>query len=280
MGHLLPGQFPLGKEGDMSEGKVAFCTPCYMGQIHVQTAQSINYAMTALTAAGWDAGWIYYGNVASTTKARNAMIAEAIATGFTDVIFVDSDMAFRPDAVLRLVSHDLDVVGGSMRSNVYLNDPESGEPQNAFPYAVEPLVNEKGNAVITVDDGVAEVASISTAFMRLRLKAVKELMEKVPELQYYDERVTGTDEHLYALFDHRLYPHPQPEHKAAGRQKYHGEDYAFCKLWKEHGGKVYADLAIPLRHIKLTNLDGHALSALERMSKQKDGPFRKEAINE
>jgi len=243
----------------MSEkGAVAILTPAYGGNIHIQNAHSTAQALFYLKESGWDVGWIHYGNVASVTKARNALISEALANGFTDLVFIDSDIAYAPETLERLLSHDLDLVAGVQRNNI-INEELSN--RNPFPYAVEPLKKEDGTPYFEVDEGVAEVMSVPTAFMRLRAEPIKELIAQVPDLQYHDDNVVGAEEYLYALFDHRLYPHPRYE----GKQKYHGEDYAFCRLWREHGLKVHADLSLPLRHIKTVNLDGAPIVALKNM---------------
>jgi len=253
----------------VSDKRVAIMTPAYGGMIHIQNAQSVAHTMSALNDHGWDVGWIHYGNVAATTKVRNAMVSEALQNNYTDLVFIDSDIAFKPEALLQLLNHDLDLVGGVMRSNVYLNDPESPEKAHPFPYAVEPLLDEQGQPYFHVDNGVAQVASVATAFMRMRAEPLKDVMSQHPELQYYDERVAGTRDYLYALFDYRIYPHPMPGLREEGLMKYHGEDYAFCNLWRESGYKVHADLTIPLRHIKTVNLDGLAIRALETLAKKK-----------
>jgi len=242
------------------KGSVAILTPAYNGHIHIQNAHSTAQALFYLKEAGWDVGWIHYGNVASVTKARNALVSEAVTNGFTDMVFIDSDIAYAPESLEKLLEHDLDLVAGVQRNNMAT---ELAGVVNPFPYAVEPLKRSDGTPYFEVNEGLAEVISVPTAFMRIRTKPIKELMTKVPELQYHDDNIVGADEHLYALFDHRLHPHPRYE----GKQKYHGEDYAFCRLWREHGYKVHADLSIPLRHIKTVNLDGAPIVALKNMQK-------------
>jgi hypothetical protein len=229
--------------------RVAILTPAYGGMIHTQHAQSVMAASNHLEQHDIGLGWISYGNIASVTKARNALISEAIDTGYDEAVFIDSDIAFHPSALHRLLKHDVDLVGASQKGNM----------REDFPFALQPLVNDEGQQYFSATDGIAEVAAMPTAFLRMRLPAVRALMDERPDLQYYDERVKGCENHLYALFDYRLTPHPsQP-----GRQKYQGEDYSFCQLWRESGRRVYCDLTIPLRHIKTVNLDGAAIDALQ-----------------
>jgi len=239
--------------------KVAIMTPAYNGQIHISNAQSVASALFHLNQRNYTVGWLHYGNVASVTKARNALVCEALETGFDDLVFIDSDIAFAPEMLERLLSHDLDMVAGVQQANVAFN--ADGEVVKNYPYAVQ-LKDGK----IKLNQGVGEVENVSTAFLRLRAPAVRDLIKKVPHLKYADPQVTGWENWLYALFEHRMYPHPT----IPGARKYHGEDYSFCQLWKEHGGKIYADMFIQLRHIKSVNLDGHPMKAMRQLANTKE----------
>lgn len=234
---------------------VAICTPAYGGMINIQHAQSVMSAAFQLTEAGHELHWLNYGNVASVTKARNAMVAEALDLGATDIVFIDADIAFHHSALQRLLRHDAELVGGIQRQTITGSSGLHPVGDNdTFPFTFIPL--EGGQ--LNVKNGVAEVAAIPTCFMRIRATALRELMDENPHLQYWDGQVAGADQHLYALFDYRLTTHP--EHP--DRQKYQGEDYAFCELWRASGREIYADLEIPLRHIKTVNLDGAPMNYL------------------
>ena len=226
---------------------VAILTPALGGMIHIQNAHSVTNALFHLKEQGWTIGWLNYGNVASVTKARNAMISEALTQGFENIVFIDADIAFAPATLTRLLQHDLDLVAGAQKTN-------TNNATRQFPYAVETLDGK----MLLNQDGITEVAAVSTAFMRLRTRAIREFMLEVPHLKYADDQVAGWEHTLYALFEHRLTPHP----RLKGHQKYSGEDYSFCYLWRQHGRKVFLDTQLPLRHIKTVNLDGKPLQSL------------------
>jgi hypothetical protein len=54
---------------------------------------------------------------------RNHLVGEARKHGCDELIFIDSDMAIRPEHILKLRSHDVDIVGALYAKRV------SGEPQ-------------------------------------------------------------------------------------------------------------------------------------------------------
>jgi hypothetical protein len=59
----------------------------------------------------------------SPAHGRNTIIAEAIKHECTHILFVDDDMACKPEALKQLLSHDVDVVTGLYLSRSYPHQP-------------------------------------------------------------------------------------------------------------------------------------------------------------
>lgn len=59
----------------------------------------------------------------SPAKNRNNIIKAALEHNCTHILFIDDDMAFQPDSLLRLVMHDVDVVSGLYYFRGYPNYP-------------------------------------------------------------------------------------------------------------------------------------------------------------
>lgn len=59
----------------------------------------------------------------SPAKARNILIEAAAENGCTHLLLVDDDMALKPDALMKLLSHDLDIVSGLYLSGAYPHAP-------------------------------------------------------------------------------------------------------------------------------------------------------------
>ena len=137
----------------------------------------------------------------------------------THILFVDDDVAWPVGAVSRIVSHDVDVVGG-----VY---PRRFDPPG---YVVRPL-----DQIEVTKDGLAEVEGLAGGFLCITKECIEQMIEAYPECEFKAERYASKKG--YELF-------------SIGRKgdEFWGEDYEFCRKWRAIGGKCWADTAIPFIH--------------------------------
>lgn len=59
----------------------------------------------------------------SPAKNRNIIIEQAFENNCTHVLFVDDDMAFKPNSLMQLLEHDLDIVSGLYLRREYPHQP-------------------------------------------------------------------------------------------------------------------------------------------------------------
>lgn len=104
--------------------------------------------------------------------ARNEAANYALKHGFDAVLFVDDDMGFTLEHILRILDHDVDIVG-----SLYCKR-KGGRP--------EWLVNLKKGSEID-RDGLCEVNSIGTGFLKIRVSVFREMAERFPEREYVME---------------------------------------------------------------------------------------------
>ena len=85
----------------------------------------------------------------------------------------------------------------------------------------------------------------------IKREVIETLIRAHPNLHYQD--AIGLDEKYspfkYALFDTCIDPHTK---------EYLSEDYYFCKLWRDFGGEIWADLSISLSHSGYYKFSGDA----------------------
>jgi hypothetical protein len=94
---------------------------------------------------------------------------------------------------------------------------------------------------VTEDDFI-EVAQAPTGIMVIKREVFTKLMTHSPQLNDVPDGPPGNPEapFYWLLFDCMVDP---------GTRRYLSEDYAFCRRWRDIGGKVYADLRCDLGHL-------------------------------
>jgi hypothetical protein len=223
-----------------------FMTPCYSGQVTSGFATS----MLALTNELWRLG--VQGSVrilsgeSLVTRARNEAVAHFLAQKqHTHLFWIDADIGFTPDQALRLLLADRDVVTGvyPLKRIDWTGDIPAGLTQEQFlTRALRYPVNSHAGAHLEIDtDGFLEVTEAPTGFMCIRRAVLETMIARMPELQYTPDAPPDSPLHGYC---HRFFD--VMVERETGR--YLSEDYAFCRRWRDLGGRVYVDARSKLAH--------------------------------
>ena len=248
---------------------VMIATPCYISAVTMNYVTSIFKFANRSHQFGLQTT-LHMHSESLVTRGRNEMVRFFLEhEEFTHLLWVDSDIEFEPHMAYRLLLSDLDVVAG-----IYpiknLNWPAEGIPEAmsldeytvrhaTFPFNPLGLWEEPVTPKLTLDNFV-EVAEAPTGFMCIKREVIYKMMTHYPELNYMPE---GPEKramsHLYWLFFDCMV---DPETK-----RYLSEDYAFCKRWRDMGGKVYADFQSDLGHLGQYMYRGN----LERSMRRRDG---------
>lgn len=70
-----------------------------------------------------DGAFVCFNHNRSPAKGRNEIIDLALEQECTHILFIDDDMAYPPDALLRLLEHDKEIVSGLYLSRAYPHNP-------------------------------------------------------------------------------------------------------------------------------------------------------------
>lgn len=169
-----------------------------------------------------DMGWRYalaieVGN-AVLADARNKLVFQCLADDYTDLVFIDSDMAWDPADLVGLLAHDVPLVAAA--------GPRKKPGGSEFCVKL-------GQAAMG-PDGLLSVERVGTGFMRLRRDCLERLAAAHPELRVRD--AAGNTYH--ALFEPGIRD-----------GTYISEDYMFCERWRALGGRVLVAPGIRLQHV-------------------------------
>ena len=162
-------------------------------------------------------------------RSRNVITRWFLESDATHLLFVDSDLGFQEKDVKRLLSHNLDVVGG-----LYCHK-DMRSPKPRF------VLNGLGAEFKPDANGLVEVASVGTGFMLIS-RRVFEIV-----LQHIGKDIWYTDDDDHKTVEHNFWPvgvYTYPD----GHRRYLSEDWYFCQRWRDLGGKVYADTNVLLEH--------------------------------
>jgi hypothetical protein len=219
---------------------IHFCLPMYGGLCNEATF----IAMIKFTIIAAKLGINYsidtMVNESLIPRGRNNLVAKMLHNqAATHLMFIDVDLGFDPEAILRLLLANQDVVGG-----VY--------PMKRIP--VRYVINTVPNPVTQGD--LVEVSTLGTGFMLVKRHVFDKMIAAHPELKYRDNIGIGQqyEPFMYGLFDTMI----------DKDDNYLSEDWTFCYLWRLMGGKIFADVGIKLDHTGYHKYEGD-LAELKRV---------------
>jgi len=186
------------------------------------------------------------------TQGRNLCASAFLESNCTHMLFVDSDIYFRAESIIKMLDLDKELISIPYPLKTMMWDKlykkwNDGEVKNAgdihrwlntYPMKVADANN------ITLDSGVMEVTHSPTGCMLIKRSVFDKMIEKYPDKNIVQKTVINGEyvdrPHLWNFFDciH------DPETKT-----YLGEDFSFCKLWKDIGGKCYVFVNDPIIHV-------------------------------
>jgi hypothetical protein len=223
-------------------------TPCFGGQISVAYAASLFKLQAFMRRYGEvNLSVRFKDGDALITRARASLIAQFLDDpGATHLLFIDADIGFEPEQVLRLIQ-----CGAEMCAAVYpiklidwervKSTIETARPNPAAAALRYVFEVDDANAV-TERSGFVRVRYAGTGFLMIRRAALEKMRARYPQLQYKRDHsldaATASD-NRFALFECMI----------AEDGTYLSEDFAFCKRWTDMGGEIWADLNSRLNHV-------------------------------
>jgi len=249
---------------------VMIATPCYGGQVSEAYLHSILNTIAIAKKHQFRIHLNTLGNESLITRARNTLVSQFLDLDqkepdkFSHLMFIDADIGFNGETIARLVKSDYDVVCGvyprkSINWKTIKDLARKGDYEQLEQKALDYNLNFIKKSNISVTNGFAEVSEAATGFMCIKKEVFYKLKQAYPQLKYTSDQTINNEKHAsnnsYAFFDCTI-------DKESNR--YLSEDYAFCKLWRETGGKVHADLQSPITHYGTHAFKGNLWSKINQ----------------
>jgi glycosyltransferase involved in cell wall biosynthesis len=200
--------------------KVIFCVPSRI-KAHPAFFEALEASIPHVIAAGFDEGMTFETGNPYISGARASMLKKALNANADIIVFLDDDLSWDPEDLVTLIKTPGDVVGGTYRCK-----------EDELNYMGRILQDAEGHPTSIRADGCFECACLPAGFLKVTKEAVFKFMFDYPELCYGPPWSYAVD-----LFNH-----------GAHKGLWWGEDYAFCRRWREKGGQVWLVPDLNINH--------------------------------
>jgi hypothetical protein len=219
---------------DLAGRSVFIALPAYDFKVSLKLAVSLARFAQAAPQHGIS---IQIGSICGcsvVSRARNLLAQDMLESDCTDLMFIDSDINFEPEDILRLLAWTSDPKKG-----IVAGVPRTRSTDKVYIATLDYDENEE----LTMNGmGLVRAKRVATAFMMIRRDVFETLDAAHPEWRYYDERTKRT---VPCMFDFMKTD-----------EGYIGEDFLFCDRVREHGFEVWIDPTIKLGHMGVQEYEG------------------------
>ena len=249
-------EIPLGL---LRQKHIFIATPCYGGQIGEPYFRSMmrlailcnkyNIQYTVSTLA----------NESLVTRGRNTLNSFFMEnSNATHLFFIDADIEFNPEDILRMVAYDkpitvgaypkkalnwTSIIGAARADESETEETIEGHSSN-YVVNFDFIKDKDGNnqSQVQIEDNLVKLKDAGTGFMCIRKDVIQQMFDNHPEMKYVNDINVDQkfEPFMYALFDTMIDP---------DSRRYLSEDYTFCRLWQNMGGTIYLDPRTALNHV-------------------------------
>lgn len=246
--------------GLLRQKHIFIATPCYGGQIGEPYFRSM--MRLAILCNKYDIKYTIstLANESLITRGRNTLVSFFMENkDATHLFFIDADIEFQPEDLLRQVAYDKPIVVGAYPKkainwdsiitaarNTELEETSETIEGHSSNYVVnfDFVKDENGNRTpqVQIVDNLVRLKDAGTGFMCIKKEVIQQMMDAHPDLKYVNDINVDKkfEPYMYALFDTMIDPESR---------RYLSEDYMFCRLWQQMGGEVYLDPRTALNHV-------------------------------
>lgn len=228
--------------------KVAIAIPTYGDQVSVQTLNGVALTFGQFFKHGIQAA-LLTSNDSILHKNRNILVDMFLELDADYLIFIDSDMGFAPESVLRLIA-------SAKLMEAHIIGAAGLQKTDARRFCCEVLYPLQMNN----DTNLIKVSGIGTAFMLISKKILEHLA--YPAVKF---KTSPTSTKFYAqIFENEI----------DSEGNFWSEDYSFCRKACKAGFDIWLDPSIELSHVGKKEWKGAPLEDIkEKFIEHNHCPF-------
>lgn len=221
---------------------------CYNHMCHTSFMMSILETILYFKNNGIDASIYPITFDSLVSRARNAATAFFMSNDeFTHMLFIDSDIQFKPQDIIRMLQQDKDVIAAGYPKKAFYQDrmtkifsqeelpPGPLELCTQIPVSILP-----DQPIENID--LLEAYYVTTGFLLIKKEVIRKMIETYPERKYIndiDGYMSANQDMFYDFFTVVINPNTK---------RFESEDYGFSRLWIETGGKIFLLTDVTLTH--------------------------------
>ena len=186
------------------------------------------------------------------TQGRNLCVSGFLESKHTHMLFVDSDIYFHSPTIFTMIEKNKELISIPYPLKVMMWDKLFNKIQDGKVKKPEdlkkwlntyPMKVDNPNS-IKLDNGVMEVTHSPTGCMLIKRSVFEKMIKAYPDKGIVQKTVINGKyvdrPHMWNFFDCLHDP---------VTKSYLGEDFSFCKLWKDIGGKCHVFVNSGIAHI-------------------------------
>ena len=255
---------------DLRKEKIFVATPCYGGMLTEAYFRSMVRTLTFFNQHQIPIAFGTIANESLVTRARNVLVAYFLQSNYTRLFFIDADIEFQVEDVLKLIAHNKEVCVGAypkkgvnwqrIRDSILRKSTEEISDRDiaaaGSDYAINFKFVNRDLKQIAIENGVIKLHDGATGFMMIKREAIDKMIAAYPELKYNNDLNTPPDlqDFFYAFFDTMIDPKDK---------RYLSEDYTFSRRWQDIGGDIWLDPTISLNHYGSFNFQGNPAQIIQ-----------------
>jgi glycosyltransferase involved in cell wall biosynthesis len=199
--------------------KVVFCTPT-RDKPHAAYLAALEASIPALDAAGIEHSTAFEVGCPYISSAMATLARKALDSMPDAIVFLDDDMSWTPESLVKLIQCPEDVVGGTYRFK-----------KDEVEYMGAMMTTEEGRPIVR-PDGLITARWMPSGFLKITANAINKFMKAYPELN------CGPAYH----------PTPDLFNHGAHEGIWYGQDYAFCRNYTAKCGPVFLMPDLDITH--------------------------------
>jgi hypothetical protein len=235
---------------------IVVCTPMYNGVCSGAYTESLLQLNNLLNANGHSFHYICLTNESLIQRGRNTLAWYFLnTTEASHLMFIDADIGFRADDVIKMIEADREVIAGiypkkgiDWESVKYAYNRDLENPQRfSGMFVYDPV---PGTERIFFDQPL-ELMNAGTGFMLIKREVFKELEDSVGSYisnNYTQDRDSKTFNYFQVAVD---------------GDRLLSEDYFFCRAYQKIGGKIYGAPWCNFTHIGTYGFSGSFVDSLK-----------------